>query len=163
MTRRLKIWVCAFLITAILLPYADISQAFGDTAKAASLTVTIRQVNPNSAPQTVTCTLLQKNCDLSLVINAGTAAQQSVNVHVVYLDGGLALNFKSAGGYFSTASTIGTTIVYTPLWSRRLQDGINTFSVALFQPLAPTPFRSVAPDANYTAVSSLEITATSSP
>jgi len=152
-------WLTSFFA---VLTIVIASQAFANTAYADSLTVAVKQ-NPNGTAKTVTCTLLQKNCDLSLVINAGTATEQSLKVHVVYLDSGLALNFQTAGGYFSTATTIGTTVVYTPLWSRGLQGNTSTFTAALFQPLAPTPMTPIAPDAHYTSVANLEITATSGP
>jgi len=151
--KSLPAWLLVVLTAAV------ISQAFAGTAYAASLTVAIKQVKPDSTVQTVTCTLLQKNCDLPFVINAGTPAQQSLNIHVVYFNGGLSLNFKTSGGYFYTANKIGNTVVYSPLWNERFQGSAPaTFAATLFQPLASDPVRPNALDAAHTLVASLEIT-----
>jgi hypothetical protein len=132
----------------------------GMAANAASLTVAVRQVNPNGAVQTVTCTLLQKGCVLPFVINAGQPTQQSLNIHVIYFSGGLALDFQTAGGYFYTSSTVGTNTAYNTLWNRRFQSGVSApYTVTLFQPLGPNPFSRSFTIAG-TSVASLQITAT---
>ncbi|TAL40200.1 MAG: hypothetical protein EPN97_00545 [Alphaproteobacteria bacterium] len=149
------LWILFFLTAAFL---------FAKPAYAASLTVEVKQVNPDGAAQTVTCTLLQKQCTLPVVINAGTAAQQSVNIQVVYHNGGLALNFKTTGGYFYTGSMIGKDVLYQALWNAPLQGGTSTYTVTLFQPLTPNllgpGMTSTDP---HTSVAKLEITATTVP
>jgi hypothetical protein len=158
LAKLLPVWAFFFLTAAIF------SQAFADTAKNASLTVAIKQVNPDGEAQTVTCTLLQKQCTLPLVINAGTAAQQSVNVQVVYHAGGLALNFKSDGGYFYTSSMIGKDAVYSALWNNPLQGGASTYKITLFQPLTPNLIGpGVISTDSHMSVASLEVTATTVP
>jgi hypothetical protein len=144
----------------LVLTAAIILQVLAGTAYAASLTVTVKQVNPNSAAQTVTCTLLQKNCDLPFVMNAGTASQQSLNIHVAYFDGGLALNFQTVDGYFSTANKVGNTTIYNTMWNRKFQGSTPaTFNIALFRPLAQNLFTPISPSIKYTPVANLEITA----
>ncbi len=133
------------------------------TAAAASLTVAIRQVNPNSAVQTVSCDLLKPNCVLPFVINAGQSTQQSVSIHVVYYNGGLALNFQTPGGYFYTDAAIGKMVLYSTLWSRPLQSS-TPYQAALFQPLAPSLIgQGATSSAAHTPVAHLEITATPVP
>jgi hypothetical protein len=151
-------WALLFLAAIVLSP------TFVEAADVASLTVAVRQMNPDSAATTVACTLLQKQCNLQLVINAGTEAQESVTIQVVYHRGGLALNFKTDGGYFYTSSAIGNDVVYHTLWSAPLRGGVSNYTVNLFQPLTPNLIgpgsTSTTP---HTSVAKLEITATTAP
>src|SRR5690349_15940582 len=114
MKRILPVWAFFILIAGVF------SQALADEAKVPSLAVAIKQANTDGAAQTVTCTLLQKQCTLPLVINAGSAAQQSVNIQVLYYKGGLSLNFQTSGGYFYTSSMVGKDTVYRALWNAPL-------------------------------------------
>lgn len=150
--------------SATILTAAVVLLAFTSTAHAASLSVTVKQVSPDGKAETVTCALLQKDCDISLMLNEGTPEQQPVNVHVVYTHGGLVLHFQAAGGYFSTADTVRDMTVYNVLWNRRIPGNAPaTFTTTLFEPLAPTPFTPLSPSADYTPVADLEVRATTSP
>jgi hypothetical protein len=157
--RLLAVWVFFFLTAGVF------SHAFADIPHVASLTVAVKQAGSESAAQTVTCELLQKQCVLPFMINAGTSAQQSVNIQVVYYKGGLSLNFQTSGGYFSTGSTVGKDVVYQPLWASPLQgSGPTTYTVELFQPLTPNLLGpAAASTAAHTSVAKLEITATPVP
>jgi len=133
-------------------------------AYAASLTVTIKQVNSNSAAQTVSCTLQQKGCVLPFVLNAGQPTQQSVNINIAYFADSMVLNFQTPSGYFYTSAMVGNVVVYHALWSRLFQGSAPvTDNVTLFQPLAPRLFGAQPVSTSHTPAANLEITATPIP
>jgi hypothetical protein len=134
-------------------------------AFSASLTVTIRQLNPDSAVQQVTCVDHQK-CVLPLVINAGQPTTQSLNINIEYIPGDLLLEFQAPKGYFYADDTVDTIGFYNTIWSKAVPgDKPATYDVTLFQPLVPhmeALILSVAHEASlniaHAAVANLEIT-----
>jgi len=160
--KLLPAWL--LLVLTVTVAAQALADTDTDTASTPSLIVKIKQVNSDSPVQTVTCTLLQKNCDMPFVINPGAATERSLNIHVVYFEGGLALHFKTTGGYFYTANTVGEAVVYNALWNARFEGSAPaTFTATLSQPLAPDLLAAADPDADYTPVANLEVTATPNP
>ena len=134
-----------------------------NAAFAASVTVAVKQANTSGPAQTVTCSLLQKNCDLPFTINAGQSSQQTVTIHAVYTKGTVVFSFQAPNGYYYARNMNAKITTYTLLLNASLQGGAPaTYSIGLFQPLAQSPF---VPENNtaHTSVASLLITATPSP
>ena len=157
-------------LSLIVFTAVFMSPFYAGAADAASVTVAVSQVNPNSAVQTVTCVLL-KPCALPFVINAGTPAQQSLTIHVGYTPGTMGLSFMTSGGFFYTDDTGDTTGFYNTLRLKQVQ-GNNpaTYQITLFQPLALTaiaPILSVVREAKmkiaHPSVANLKITITPAP
>jgi hypothetical protein len=143
----------------VVLAGLALSPLYAGVADAASLTVTVSQVNPNSAIQTVTCQLLKPGCVLPFVLNGG----QSLNINVTYYTGGLALSFQTPNGYFYTGNTVGGMTLYHALWNSPLQ-GSTPYEITLFQPLAPRLLGQGATSTTaHTSVANLTITATPGP
>lgn len=141
-----------------------LSPFYAGAASAASLTVAVKQVNSDSAVKTVTCAKLQKNCVLPFVINAGQPTQQSLNINVTYVTGGMVLSFQTSNGYFYTDTAAGKIVTYNTLWIRPLQGSTPaTSQVTLFQPFSPLLGMPGSPNANYSSFASLAITATPNP
>jgi len=152
------------IIIAVLAGFV-FSPFYAGAAYAASLTVAVKQVNPDSAVQTITCELLKPGCDMSFVINAGQPTQQSLNIHVAFIKDGLALTFKTPDGFFYTDQKVGDRVSYNTLWGTRFQDSStpSTNQVTLFEPLAqriPALFMGTSQP---TSIAKLEITATPNP
>ena len=118
-------------------------------AFAGSLTVEVRQINPDSAVQKVVCD--KRSCDLPFVINAGTAAQQSVIMHVNnYQGGGMLLSFVSPGKIL-LVSDMGAKNSYSSGYSKPLLSSKPaTYKITLYP--QGTTFPPVA-------IANLEITA----
>jgi hypothetical protein len=128
------------------------------------LKVSVKQVNPDGVAQEVTCAAMQKGCSLPLVINAGTAVQQSLNILVAYVSGKAVLTFQSGAKYFYTRDTTAVKDIYNPLWIKRVSGNAATYKITLFQPLTQRLVDSKAiSNIVHTPVADLEVTATPGP
>lgn len=141
-----------------------ISPFVAGAASAASLTVAVRQVNPDSAPQTVTCQL-KSSCNLPFVINAGQPSAQSLNINIAYVSGRMAVTFQIESKYFYTGDTGDTKNPYNVLWIKEVSGNAPaSHQVTLFQPLSEGLIdRKPVWAIEHTSVANLEITATPVP
>lgn len=133
-------------------------------AYAASLKVAVRQVNPDSTTQTVTCEALKPGCVLPFVINAGQSTVQSLDIHVAYVHDKLVLTFQVDNKYFHARDAGGSTEPYNTLWFKAVSGNAPaTYKVTLFQPLSLGLFDPKAMNATHSSVATLEIIATPVP
>ena len=151
----------SFLLPLLILFHSE-------SAFSASLTVAVRQVNPDGALQQITCAVHQANCVVPVALNGG---QISLTVHVEYAPGNLLLEFQSPTGYYYANETVDTVGLYRTIWGKAVP-GVQpaTYHVTLFQPLVShmeAPILSVAQEAaksiTHAVVVNLQITTTPGP
>ena len=151
------------LLLPLLLSFAVIHS---NAASAASLSVKIRQVNPDSAPQQVTCTRDTK-CVLPLKIKTNQSQTVDVNVRIEFVPGNALLEFQTGKGFLYAGDKNppnkqhGT---YEVIWhSAVAKDKASVSGVTLFLPAVP--HAEVAPilQVPQQAVADLEITLEAAP
>ena len=161
-TARNRVRISRLLLLSILLLIALHSQS---AFFSASLTVKIRQVNPDSAIQQVTCTNNTK-CLLPIDIQTG-ATKQTLIVHVLFVPGNVLFEFETPKGYLYAGDKTPADkqhAVYETIWTRGKAQSKTTISpVTLFLPLVP--HAEVAPmlSAGQQPVADLEITTEQAP
>jgi|SRR6185437_2467384 len=154
------------LFRPLLLPFLFcFVMAHGSAASAASLNVKIRQVNPDSAIQQVTCAPNTK-CLLPIDIKTG-ATKQTLTVHVLYVPGNVLFEFETPKGYLYAGDknpADAEHAAYETIWTRgKAQSTASISPVTLFLP--PVPHAEVAPmlSAVQQSVADLEITTVQAP
>jgi len=110
-----------------------------EAAFSASLTVKIRQLNPDGAVQQVTCAPKTK-CLLPIDIQTG-ATKETLTVHVLFVPGNVLFEFETPKGFFYAGDTTPAdshNILYEPRWHGvKPQKTPSTTNVTLFLPLVP--------------------------
>ena len=136
------------------------------SAFAASLTVKIRQINPNGAVQQVTCA---ENTRCPVPVTIQTAGKtDTVTVNITFVKETLLAEFQTAKGFLYSANNLtDKNALYETIWHSALpKDKASTADVTLYLPavrLAPSaPMLGVAKEAaakvSHQAVATLEIT-----
>lgn len=125
------------LLSAFLFCFATVH---GGAASAASLNVKVRQVNPDSAIQQVTCTDKEFKCLLPLDIQTG-ATKETLTVHVLFVPGNALFEFESPKGYLYAGDRPQADKdypVYETIWHKApVRNKPSTHDVTLFLPLVP--------------------------
>jgi hypothetical protein len=127
--------------------------------------VKIRQVNPDSAIQQVTCTD-NTNCLLPIDIQTGTT-KETLTVHVLFVPGNVLFEFETPKGYLYAGDknpADAEHAAYETIWTRaKAQSTASIAPVTLFLPLVP--HAEVAPmlSAVQQSVADLEITTEQAP
>lgn len=135
-------------------------------AFAASLQVSVRQINPAGTPVQTICTMAQK-CSLKLPINSG---QTTLTINIQYV-ANMIFSFQGSDGYYYTAPTGSQTGTYYVYWPQGVPPGTSTSGVTLFLPAVQHPesapmldiAQQAANNVSHAPVADLEITATSIP
>jgi hypothetical protein len=138
-----------------------------EAAFSASLTVAIRQINPDSAPQKITCVYHQK-CAIQLKINGG---QTTLDVNIQYIPSKMIFQFQSSEGYFYTAPKGSQKGWYSVFWAQNTPADSSTSGITLFRPTVSHPEtarllsieQETAHNVVHTRVADLEIAAKSVP
>jgi len=156
----------ARLFRLLLLPFLFcVVTAHGSAASAASLNVKIRQLNPDSGIQQVTCTDNTK-CLLPLDIQTG-ATKETLTVHVMFVPGNVLFEFETPKGYLYAGDKNPSDpqyAAYETIWTRgKAQSATSVSPVTLFLPLVQQA--AVAPilSAVQQPVADLEITTEATP
>jgi hypothetical protein len=149
----------------LLLPLLLLVSLHSQTAFSASLTVKIRQVNPDSETQQVTCTDNTK-CVLPLDIQTG-ATKQTLTVHVLFVPGHVLFQFETPKGYLYAGDKTpadAQNAVYETIWTRgKAQSTASVSPVTLFLPLVPQAALAPMLSAVQQPVADLEITTEAAP
>lgn len=74
---------------------------YSEAAHSASLTLKIRQLNPDGPVQQVTCTEKSK-CVLPVAIHVAQPQNQSVSAQILFVRGSVLITFKTPDGYLYT-------------------------------------------------------------
>lgn len=143
---------------------------YAQSALADSLNVKIRQINPDSATEQVTCAYQQK-CSLQLAINHDRATAQKLSVNIQYVPSMMIFQFEGKDGFFYSADQDIKDGVYNVFWPQMTPEGTSTYRVTLFLPAVSHPEKApllsmadeAARQAVHTPIATLEITATSGP
>jgi hypothetical protein len=121
-----------------LLPLLLLASLHSQAAFSASLTVKIRQLNPDGAVQQVTCAAMQK-CLLPVDIQSG-ATKETLTLNVNLMRGTLLAKFQTPKGFLFVGDTFFGDSVYKPIWQRVLTPGkASTEVVTLYLPAMPRP------------------------
>ena len=149
--RTVSLWLLSLLFLLMSL--------HSEAAFSASLTVKIRQVNPDGAIQQVTCTD-NTNCLLPLNIQTGTTSE-TVTVHLLFAPGNVLFDFETPKGYLYARDSKPSDprAFYRTLWhGSTAKDNPSVNDVSLFLPLVAraqsTPLRATVDG----PVADLEIT-----
>jgi len=156
-----------FLLPAFFLLMSLHSEA----AFSASLTVKVRQTNPDSAVQQVTCAEKQK-CELPLDIQTGST-KQTLKASVQFAMPRMMIRFQTPKGpLFVDETNPDNKHFYEAFLPRTLNEGkASTEKVTLYSLSGPTPIMVMMVDADreaglkitHTAVATLEITTQTAP
>lgn len=154
------------LLRLLLLPFLLWSvMVHGSAASAASLNVKIRQVNPDSEIQQVTCTDNTK-CVLPIDIQTG-ATKETLTVHVMFVPGNVLFKFETPKGYLYAGEknpADAEHAAYETIWTRGKAQSATTISpVTLFLPLVAEAMMAPILSAVQQPVADLEITTEQQP
>jgi hypothetical protein len=151
----------------LLLPFLFcFASAHSSAASAASLTVKIRQVNPDGAVQQATCAD-HKKCLLPVAIQTSSAQKETLSVSIEFVPGNVLLEFQSPKGYLYTGSKTPADKnhgFYEIIWHKAVAPNKPvTSDITLFLPAVP--HAEVAPMLNVAQqpVADLEITTEATP
>jgi hypothetical protein len=121
----------------LLLPLLLLVSLHSQTAFSASLSVKIRQVNPDSEIQQVTCTDNTK-CVLPIDIQTG-ATKETLTVHVLFVPGNVLFEFETPKGYLYAGEknpADAEHAAYETIWTGgKAQSTASISPVTLFLPL----------------------------
>jgi len=154
-----------------LLPLLLLASLHSQAASSASLTVKVRQLNPDGAVQQVTCAEKQK-CVLPVDIQTGPT-KETLTISIHFAKGSLLAEFKNSKGYLYASSKLSdNSTSYEPIWHRPLTQGQTaTDDVTLLLPAVPdasmAPILDAAREAKlktaHPSVATLEITTQPAP
>jgi len=161
--RLFRLWLLPFLFC--------LATTQGNAASAASLNVKIRQLNPTSEVQQVTCTQKTK-CLLPIDIQTG-ATKETLTVNILFAAPTVLIKFQTPKGFlYAGTTTPDNKSHYETLLPRTLTQGkTSTEDVTLYSPPVPNPFITPILDAAHeaelkiahSAVATLEITTQPAP
>ena len=155
--RTVSLWLLSLFVLLVSL--------HSEAAFSASLTVKIRQVNPDSEVQQVTCTDNTK-CVLPLDIQTG-ATKETLTVHVLFVPGNVLFEFETPKGYLYAGEKTPADVenaVYETIWTRgKAQSKASISPVTLFLPLVPLAALAPMLSAVQQPVVDLEITTEEAP
>jgi hypothetical protein len=137
-----------------------------EAAFSASLMVTIKQINPDSAIQRVTCAERQL-CLLPIAIQTQQGQNETVNVSTTFTPGNLTLLFPTPQGDLFAGDKGATNGHYSPIWHISVaKDKPSTHDITLFVPVSPSVGgapKAVVPHPTYNPVATIEITTQPAP
>ena len=172
----LHVWFLSLVILAcshLGIAYAKSSGAAATTkaapaktapSAAKSLSVTIRQVNPDGTAQHVKCSE-HKKCVLPIAIQTG-AKKQTLTVHILFVSGNVLFEFETPKGYLYAGpkTPADKTADYETIWHKTpVQLKSPVVDVTLFQPLVPRATGAPFLKTPQQAVADLEITTGETP
>lgn len=157
----------ARLFRLLLLPFLFCYlTAHGSAASAASLNVKVKQLNPTSEAQQVTC-VLDAKCLLPIDIQTGST-KETLTVEASFMAGGVQFKFQTPKGYLYAGLTPQADPqypLYETIWHTAAGEAgtPSTTDITLFLPVVAFPVIAQATTSVEQSVAEIEITTEQQP